>query len=94
MRMVKNICAPEPMKAEKTLMCGGQRNTSPWIIFQPVSSSVSSSSSISMYFEKSFFRMRIKMIARKAVSSSTSTKELMMESQWISKVVGRKVLSA
>lgn len=47
-----------------------------------------------MYFEKSFLRMRIRITARKTVSNSTSTNELMIDSQWISKVVGRKVLSA
>mmetsp|Transcript_4959 Transcript_4959/g.11327 ORF Transcript_4959/g.11327 Transcript_4959/m.11327 type:complete len:251 (-) Transcript_4959:163-915(-) len=94
MNIVQKICAPEPMKATNRVRWSGLRNTSPWIIFQPVSSSASSSSSISMYLEKSFFRMRIRMMARKAVRSSTSTKEFMMDSQWISKVVGRKVESA
>ena len=47
-----------------------------------------------MYFEKSFFSIRIKMMARKAVSNSTKTNELIIDNQWISKVVGRKVESA
>lgn len=51
-------------------------------------------SSISIYFEKSFFSILIKMMAKNAVSNSTNTKELMMDSQWISKVVGKNVESA
>lgn len=45
------------------------------------SSSSMASSSISMYLEKSFFKMRSKMIVRNAVNNKTSTKELMMDSQ-------------
>ena len=51
-------------------------------------------SSTSIYFEKSFFKILISIMARNAVKSITSTNELMMESQWISNVVGRKVESA
>lgn len=47
-----------------------------------------------MYLEKSFFRMRMRMMVRNAVRSKTSTNELMIDSQWISKVVGKKVESA
>lgn len=51
-------------------------------------------SSISIYFEKSFFSILIKMIAKNAVSNNTNTKELIMDSQWISNVVGKNVESA
>ena len=47
-----------------------------------------------MYLEKSFFKILIKMMAKKAVSNITNTKELMIDSQWISKVVGKNVESA
>ena len=47
-----------------------------------------------MYLEKSFFKIRIRMIVKKAVSNITSTKELIMLSQWISKELGKKVESA
>lgn len=50
-------------------------------------------SSISRYAEKSLFNILMRMIAKKAVRRSTRTNELMIESQWISKVVGRKVES-
>lgn len=51
-------------------------------------------SSISIYFEKSFFSILINMIAKNAVSNNTNTKELIMDSQWISNVVGKNVESA
>jgi hypothetical protein len=47
-----------------------------------------------MYLEKSFLRILIRIMARKAVSSITSTKELIIDNQWISNVDGRKVESA
>ncbi len=39
---------------------------------------------------KSFLTMRSKMSARNAVRSNTRMRELMMDSQWISNVYGRK----
>ena len=47
-----------------------------------------------MYFEKSFFNILMKIIARNAVRSITKTKEFIIDSQWISNVVGKKVESA
>mmetsp|Transcript_6274 Transcript_6274/g.9516 ORF Transcript_6274/g.9516 Transcript_6274/m.9516 type:complete len:205 (+) Transcript_6274:703-1317(+) len=41
-------CTPAPIRAENRLEFTGIRNTSPWISFQPVSSSPMSSSSMSM----------------------------------------------
>ncbi len=38
-------------------------------------------SSISMYFEKSFFSILIKMIAKNAVNNNTNTKELIIDNQ-------------
>ena len=61
-----------------------------WLLW----SCIDITSSISIYFEKSFFSILIKMMAKNAVSNSTNTKELMMDSQWISKVVGKNVESA
>mmetsp|Transcript_31116 Transcript_31116/g.100260 ORF Transcript_31116/g.100260 Transcript_31116/m.100260 type:complete len:270 (-) Transcript_31116:634-1443(-) len=83
-------CVPAPTKAARALAMGGNRKTSPLISFHPVSSSPSSSSSTSMYREKSFLRTRIMIIVRKAVNKRTKTKELIMESQWISNVPGKK----
>jgi hypothetical protein len=93
-KTVENICAPEPINAENKFSNCGDLNTSPCIIFHPVSSSVNSSSSTSMYLEKSFFKILINMIAKKAVSKRTRTKEFIIDNQWISNVVGRNVESA
>ena len=40
-------------------------------------------SSSRVYLMKSFFSTRMRIVARKPVSSSTVTQELMMENQWI-----------
>mmetsp|Transcript_27991 Transcript_27991/g.94268 ORF Transcript_27991/g.94268 Transcript_27991/m.94268 type:complete len:206 (+) Transcript_27991:803-1420(+) len=88
-KVTKKSWAPAPTKAARRLTWSGNRKTSPLMSFHPVSSSPISSSSTSMYREKSFFKTRIMMMVRNAVRSSTKTKELMMESQWISNVPGR-----
>jgi len=91
--VVQQSCPPDPTRAENRLVQCGKRNTSPWMSFHPLSSSPISSSSTSMYRVKSFFSTRMRMMVRKAVRRSTSTNELMMLSQWISKLPGKKRLS-
>ena len=77
------------MTAQKSETFRGNRNTSPWIYFHPVSSCSSAISSSRVYLMKSFFSTRIRIVARNPVSSSTVTHELMMENQWISRCWGR-----
>ena len=47
---IKPIWIPEPINAHKMVDCAGGRKMSPWTSFQPVSSSVSSSSSSSLLY--------------------------------------------
>mmetsp|Transcript_8114 Transcript_8114/g.14831 ORF Transcript_8114/g.14831 Transcript_8114/m.14831 type:complete len:210 (-) Transcript_8114:513-1142(-) len=93
-RVAKMSWVPVPTAAQKSDEFSGKRNTSPWISFQPDSSSSNVSSSNSMYREKSFFSTLMRMMVRNAVRSNTKTNELMMESQWISKELGRNLESA
>jgi hypothetical protein len=64
-----------------------------YITVRTSSSSMASSSS-SMYREKSFFKTRNRIMVKNAVKRSTRTKELMMDSQWISKEEGKNRDSA
>ena len=47
---ISPIWMPEPIRAHKMVDCAGGRKISPWTNFQPVSSSVSSSSSSSLLY--------------------------------------------
>eukprot|EP01083_Nonionella_stella_P095437 267947_1 len=75
---------PVPTAAQKRVDLCGNLKTSPWMSFQPDSSSSTISSSTSMYLLKSFFKTLMKMIVTNAVSKRTSTHELIIESQCIS----------
>ena len=87
--VIAKSCVPTPMTAQKRLVNRGKRNTSPWMYFHPVSSASSAISSSFVYLMKSFFRTRIRMVARNPVRRRTVTHELMMLNQWISRCWGR-----
>mmetsp|Transcript_46086 Transcript_46086/g.116667 ORF Transcript_46086/g.116667 Transcript_46086/m.116667 type:complete len:206 (-) Transcript_46086:782-1399(-) len=77
------IWMPVPTCTQRCMAAGGARNTSPMTSFQPNSSlnSASVSPTISSYFMRSRRTVRSRMIITTPVSTSATTRELMMENQ-------------
>jgi hypothetical protein len=79
--VIANSCVPVPMTAQNSDFARGNRKTSPWMYFHPVSSLSSATSSSLEYLMKSFFRTRMSIVAKNPVSSSTVTHEFIMLNQ-------------